>query len=99
MLNFDFWAHNPTKDESVDLWGDLLPVEGQPIATGERARDFNAHAIACLYSLRRDTDIARQYALAISDKDLKSSALKFIENPFVFDPIKGAIPLSEKASS
>ncbi|MEW5804925.1 MAG: hypothetical protein AB1847_22800 [bacterium] len=98
-MNFDFWAHNPTEDEAVDIWGDCLPVWREPLATGEKAHDWNASAIACLYALRRDTDTAMQYAQSISDDELKSDALRMIEKPMIFDPIEGAIPLSSKEHS
>ncbi|MCL6582885.1 MAG: hypothetical protein K6U11_04530 [bacterium] len=98
-LIFDFWAHNPTWDEMIKMWGDAVPVVwGEPLTTGENARDVTAHTIACLYALRRDKIKAQQYARAINDEKWRADAFKFIENPTVFDPIKGLIPLAEEQS-
>jgi len=98
-LIFDFWAHNPTDDEIVNIWGDtILVVRGKPLTTGENAHDFTAHTIARLYALRRDKITAQQYARAINDERLRAIAFNFIENPTIFDPIKGSIPLAEEQS-
>jgi hypothetical protein len=89
MLIFDFWAHKPTEDELINLCGDCLPTPEQPRGT----KDQEAHSIAALYTLRGKIDLARQYAESIVNPEERKWALDFIENPRVFDPVQGSIPL------
>lgn len=94
---FDFWERHANEDDLIPLAGVVLPERG--LTKQQILHDANASDISALYAIRGNKELALRYAQTIHDKLERKLALEFIENPMVYNPIHGAVPLSSKDSS